>query len=327
MKKQHRNGLCECGSGLKYKLCCGKGEPLKGVTLTYLGEERIGLTRRELNLKEYTGYDPKSYYKPVVSESPIIYVLIDESRIDDLHSVSGVVYTNSINDKVHLAESEMLKLSEQFGVDYFHFTEIFGRRKVFKGNEFDFINKYSEILIPLDLVPFSLACSKDEVCKLHKIGDMTDEQIYISLQWQLMFKILMYCLFNYGNEIIVHVQREQENITNDKAILHYENLKGIQDSFPFAHISFYKYYDIFMKTSILKSSVSDLVAYSTSSIENGRRKEKTLAKISNDNYRPILQLTKCFHDYSFLGIRYFDKYSDYVMKNEEYRGTTNDSNE
>lgn len=318
-KKQHRNGYCNCQSGKTYKECCGKDAPIKANTLTYIGEDSKHINQHEKLLMNHTGYHPNYYIRPVRSKAPIIYILLDESNLSEQYSMSGIVFEKENVGNLNNAKMEMTKLAEFYKVDYFHFTDIFGRNKIFNDSTFSFIDSYSSIVSSLNLMPFSICKSKNEVLMLHGQPEMSEKEIFISLQWQLMFKILIYLVWKYGNELIIHMVREQENITQEKAQLHYLNARDIQEKFPFAYISFYKYYDIFYKTEIFNSSISDLVAYVSTGLADKNSKGISRKKTINDYYKPLLLLSKTFADIKFIDIDNLGDYKSELKDREAFR--------
>lgn len=316
--KQHRNALCSCGSGIKYKFCCGKDKPLKGNTLTFLGDDK---TDNDIDraLKDYTGYHPNSYIQPVKSKAPLIYILIDESKNDNFYAMSGIVYEANTVGNLKVAKTKLRDLADEFEVDYFHFVDILGKRKIFGDRVDEFIYRYSEIVSKLKVTPFSFCRERSEVEKMHNRACMNDKEIYTSIQWELIDKILVYLVWKYGPELIIHMMREQENITEEKARLHYINAKQVQEKYPFAQISFYKYYDIFMKTEILNSSLSDLVAYTSTRIKKRMSIVDDDKKIVSQFYRNLLVLSLSFSECGRIDIDNFCELLGRIKRQEEAR--------
>lgn len=171
----------------------------------------------------------------------------------------------------------------------------------------------------MEMYPFSICMKKENVRQFQGLSNITDEQVYISLLWQLIFKILIFIIWKYGDEFIIHIWREQENITAEKRILHKENIIGILEKFPFAKISIYKDYEIFMKSELLYSSLSDLVAYFTTRIESRNDNGMPQSKILRDNYEIIKLLSDVFSEYEYIDVKNLSNYIKEVSIREHYR--------
>jgi|GEM_PF-3303083 len=313
------NSRCPCGSGLKYKQCCGLGAPITANSMSFISNDRPNPSEFEKAVKEYTGHYPDDYINPIKVKAPIFYIFIDESRLNNHYAVSGIVVSKDELDSKKNINTILDKLAEEYYVDNFHFTEIFGRTKVLGEKINDFINEYSEVVSQLEMYPFSVCKTKNEVEEYQKFNGMSDEQIFISLQWQLMFKIFKFIIWKFGVDFIVHMYREQENITVEKRLLHQENIVGLLEIFPFANISVYRHYEIFMKKNILPSSLSDLVAYFTTRIQVRNTKNISENKLIRDNYEIIRLISKTFKEHRFIGVENLSRYIEEVMKREKYR--------
>lgn len=320
-----RNSRCPCGSGLKYKQCCGLRNPITGNSLSFIGPDKPNPSEFEKTVKEYTGHYPDDYIKPISGLAPIFYILIDESRLHNHYAVSGIVIKKDELENKMSIYSDLNKLAEDYYIDGFHFTDIFGRTRVLQDKTDGFIDKYSEVVNKLEMYPFSICKTKEEVEELQKYSGMTDEQVFISLQWQLMFKIFKFMLWKYDINLIVHMWREQENITIEKRLLHQENIRGLLATFPFANISIYRHYEIFMKKEILFSSLSDLVAYFTTRIQS-RNGNVPQGKIIRDNHEIIKLISKVFKEYRFIDVDNLNELIAEVRKREEYINRKKSSN-
>lgn len=318
-KKIPRNSNCSCGSGLKFKECCGKGIPLKGNTLSFVSPDRPNASKFEKVVKEYTGHYPDDYIKPVTKLVPIFYILMDESKLNNRYSVSGIVVSKEELDNKAFIKLKLRDLAENYYIDGVHFTEIFGRSKVLKDKTNDFIEEYSKIVNQIEMYPFSVCKRKEEVEEYQNHKGMNDEQIFISLQWQIMFKIFKFMIWKYGINFIVHIWREQENITVEKRLLHQKNIIGLLETFPFANISIYRHYEIFMKTEILHSSLSDLVAYFTTRFRSGNDDNKPEKILIRDNYEIIKLISKVFKEHKFIDVSNLDGYIKEVTNREKFR--------
>lgn len=270
-------------------------------------------------VKKYTGNYPEDYIKPVKNLVPIFYILIDESRLNNHYAVSGIVVRKEELDNKEFIELKLTVLAENYYVDCFHFTEIFGRRNVLKDKTNDFIQEYSELVNQIEMYPFSVCKRKEEVEEYQRFKGMTDEQIFISLQWQLMFKILKFMIGKFGINLIVHLWREQENITVEKRLLHQENIVGLLKLFPFNTISIYRHYEMFMKTEILYSSLSDLVAYFTTRLQSGNNANKPEKKLIRDNFQIIKLISRVFKEYEFIDVNNLNDYIKEAKNREKYR--------
>lgn len=318
-KKITKNSVCLCGSGLKFKKCCGIGTPLKANTLSFISPDRPNPSEFEKVIKVYTGHNPDDYFKPVTNIVPVFYILMDESKLNNHYSVSGIVVSKQELDSKKLINPELRVLAENYYVDSFHFTEIFGRSKVLKSKINDFIEEYSELVNQIEMFPFSVCKTKEEVEEYQNHKGITDAQIFISLQWQLMSKILKFMIWKFGINFIVHMCREQENLTAEKRLLHQENIVGLLETFPFSNVSIYRHYLIFMKTEILYSSLSDLVAYFTTRIQSRNDDNMPEKKLIRDNYEIIKLISKVFKEHKFIDVSNLDRYIVEVTNREEFR--------
>lgn len=287
--------------------------------MSFISTDRPNASEFEKAVKEFTGHYPDDYIKPITVKVPIFHIYIDESKLDYHYAVSGIVISKEELDSKKFINPKLSQMAEDYYVDSFHFTEIFGRIKVLRERTNDFIEEYSELVNQLEMYPFSVCKTKEEVEKYQSHKGMTDEQIFISLQWQLMFKIFKYMIWKFGINFIVHMWREQENITMEKRLLHQENIVELLETFPFANISIYRHYEIFMKTNILYSSLSDLVAYFTTRVQSRNDDNMPEKKLIRDNYEIIKLVSKVFKEYKFIKVDSLDNYIEEVLKREEYR--------
>lgn len=318
-KKIPINSKCPCGSGFIFKKCCGKGAPLKGNTFSFISPDRPNASEFEKVVKEYTGHYPEDYIKPVTNIVPIFYILIDESKLNNHYSISGIVVSKEELNSKKFIKSKLRFLAEKYYVDSFHFTEICGRGKVLKDKTNDFFKEYSELVNQIEMYPFSVCNTKEEVEEYQSHKGMTDEQIFISLQWQLMFKIFKFMIWKFGSNFIVHMWREQENITVEKRLLHQENIVGLLKTFPFANISIYRHYEIFMKTEILHSSLSDLVAYFTTRVQSRNDDNMPKKKLIRDNCEIIGLISKVFKEHKFIDVSNLESYIEEVKNRDKLR--------
>jgi hypothetical protein len=314
-----RNSVCPCGRNLIYKKCCGKYNPITGNMMSFISPDKVDASEFERDIKDYTGHYPIDYIKPIESRVPIYYILIDESKINNYYAVSGIVVSKDEIDKKISIKSKLNDLAEEYYVDSFHFTEIFGRRRIFRDKTNQFIDTFSEIVCQIEMFPFSVCMNIDEVKKFQNQNQITDEQVFISLQWQLMFKILKFMIWKYGIEFIIHMWREQENVTVEKRLLHQQNISGLLDTFPFAQISIYRHYEIFMKSEILYSSLSDLVAYFTTRVASRKESAIPEGKIIGNNYEIIKLISCVFKEYQFIDVKNLTSYICEVSRRENYR--------
>lgn len=318
-KKIMKNSICPlCNSGLKYKDCCGKNEGLKGESWRYIGDKKSRITEFEKRVFEKLGHYPDDYIDPIKTLREVIYVLTDESNNGDYFAVGSIVVLKSEVDRHTNIKAELKGLVERYNLDYIHCTDIFGHKKVLGHKRRAFIEEYISIIKGLDLKPFSVCMSKEELKSYLNIKSITNEQCYIALIWIMMFDILKYLIYRYGNELIIEIWRENENITLDKRILHQENIRGIIAKFPFAHISIYQHYILFMKEEILFSSLTDLIAYLTAGI-CPKINKRHAGQLANNYYDLLIILKEIFTDISDIRIEGLEHLLDLVKNRERYR--------
>lgn len=294
-KKVQRNSICPfCTSGKKYKFCCGKNLPIKANTLMYVSKEKENPTNFEKEVFDKIGAYPDDFIYPIKHLSKGLYILIDEAKMDNYYAVSGILIEKDNEDKMNNIFKALINLTEKYNIDTIHFNEIFGRKNILGDRKRQFIDEYSEILRNNHLKAFSTCMSLDEIIKYVKNDNITDEQCYMALTWRMMFDVLIYTTFTYGNEHIIEMWRESENITTDKRLLHQINAKGLLGTFPFARVSIYKEYQMFTKNHLLYSSLSDFIAYITIGIIPKLRNGKSQKILVRDNYDMLLLYSKIF---------------------------------
>ena len=319
-KKIHRNSICPmCNSGLKYKKCCGKNEPLTATNMRYIGEEKTNATIFEKTVFQTLGHYPDDYISPIRSIGEVVYVLIDESNIGNHYAVSGVVVLKSELDRNINISSKLRDLIERYNIDYIHFTDIFGRKKILGDKRKSFVEEYINVIKDLNLKPFSVCMSESELKSYLSVDIITTEKCYMALTWILMFNILIYLTYEYGPELIIEMWRENENITNDKRILHQLNIKGVLEKFPFAHISIYRHYILFMKEELLFSSLSDLVAYLTIGVFPKIKSSYSPKELANNYYDLLRIFNQIFDDTMGMKNDGFDQLLSIVNEREQYR--------
>jgi len=168
-----RNSLCPCGSNIIYKKCCGKGNPITGNMMSFISPDRIDATDFEQVIKDYTGHYPYDYIKSVEKRVPIFYILIDESKLNNYYAVSGIVVSRDEIEKMIFLKPKLNNLAEEYFVDCFHFTEVFGRRKIFRDKTGQFIDAFSEIVSQIEMYPFSVCRKKEDIEKFQNQSNMT----------------------------------------------------------------------------------------------------------------------------------------------------------
>ena len=305
-KKIHQNAICPlCNSGLKYKNCCGKNLGIRFTNLQYLCNPPQNLTEFDKEVYNKIGFYPSDFITPIKTLTDVIYIIIDESSLNDYYCVSGVVVLKSELDNNLKVNADLHNLIEKYNIDYIHFTEIFGRDNLLGINKHKFIGEFTNIVNQLNTIPFTTCMAKDEICSWLKTTDVTTEQCYIALTWKLIFNILIYCITTYGNNLIIEIWRESDNTTNEKRLLHQQNCIDLLKYFPFANISFYKDYLIFSKRNILFSSLADLVAYTT--IRTFPKLNISAKKIIKNNNELFNLFKNSFHNTTYLKN---DKFND-----------------
>lgn len=306
-RKIHNNSICLCGSGQKYKQCCGKNIGVSPNISMYISDKKSDASDFEKEVYNKIGFYPTDFINPIKKLSDVIYVLIDESCIKDYYSVSGTVILQSEIDKNLEVQSSLNKLTEKYSVDFIHFNEIFGRKNCFGKDRKNFIKEYSDIVNKLKIKPFTICMTKKEISNWLKNETITTEECYIALTWKLMFNILIYCTYTYGNTLIIEMWRENDNVTNDKRILHQINCSELIKQFPFANISIYKDYLLFMKSKVLFSSITDLIAYTTTKIFSKIDTSIPVSKIVRDNKDLLVLFKSTFKDTTYMKNEAFTK--------------------
>lgn len=319
-KKIAKNSICPlCDSGLKYKICCGKNETNKGVSFRYIGDEKREHTEFEKSVFEVLGHYPDDYINPIRVAGDVIYVLIDESNINDFYAISGIVVSKSEVERNKEVSRKLRELVDRYNIDYIHFTDIFGRKKVLGDKKKAFIKEYINIVKGIDLKSFSVCMNEEDIKTNLQVDSITKEQCYIALTWKLMFNILIYVIHKYGPNLIIEMWRENENITSEKRILHQINIRGLIETFPFAHISIYRHYIIFMKEEILFSSLSDFIAYLTIGLYPKILKEYSAKELVNNYYDLLVIYNEIFKDTIGMKSDGLDQLLAIVKERELYR--------
>jgi hypothetical protein len=297
-KRIPKNSFCPlCNSGLKYKNCCGKNEGIRCTNMRFIST-KTNPSQFEKDVYDKLGSYPDDFINPIRFIGEIIYILIDESNIDDYYAVSGIIVLKSEIEKNQNIKCKLNDLVDKYNIDNIHFTDIFGRKKVLGAKKKAFLKEYVELVKGLDLKSFSVCMSEAELKNYLKVKSVTKEQCYIALVWKMMFDILIYLISQYGHNLIIEMWRENENITDEKRILHQININDLIKSFPFANISIYRHYLIFMKEEILFSSLSDFVAYLTIGL-NPKMKAKFSAKELVNNFYDLLIIYNEIFDDTF----------------------------
>ncbi|WP_312648080.1 YecA family protein [Aminipila sp.] len=319
-KKIQRNAICPlCDSGLKYKNCCGKNEPIKGNSMRFISSDKTNPSDFEKKVREKLGYYPDDYIKPIKSLGEVIYVLIDESNIGDCYSVGGIVVLESEIEKNKDVYGELQNLVEKYQIDTIHFTEIFGHKKILGDKRREFLKEYADIVNKINLVPFTVCKRKDEIENLLNLKSISTEQCYMALTWLMMFNILIYLITQYGPELIIEMWRENDNVTVDKRILHQQNIAGIIEKFPFANISIYKDYIVFSKRELLFSSLTDFIAYLAVGLYPKINSNYQLKQLANNYYDLIIGFNDIFKDTIGMRSKEFDELISIVKKQEYHR--------
>jgi len=318
-KKIARNSICLCGSGLKYKRCCGKNEGLKPTSMRFIGDDRVLRTDFEKKVYEELGNYPDDYINPITTITDVLYVLIDESNIGDYYAVSGIVVLKSEIERNIKVKSELRELVDKYNIDCVHFTEIFGRKKVLGDRKSAFIKEYINIVKSLDLKAFTVCLNESEIKSWLQLDSITKEQCYNALTWKLMFNILIYATDKYGINLIIEMWRESDNITNEKRILHQVNVKGAIKDFPFANISIYRHYILFYKEEILFSSISDFIAYLTIGLYPKLKAGVSLKDLANDYYDLLMIYNEIFGDTIGMKSIEFEQVLSIVREREKFR--------
>lgn len=318
--KKARNSIWPlCNSGLKYKKCCGKNESIHSSNLRFIGDTKSKYTEFDQNVYKELGYYPDDYINPVTIINDVVYVLIDESNIEDNYAVSGIVVLNSEIEQNQKVKIELRELVDKYNVDYIHFTDIMGRKKILGNKKKFFINEYINIVKGLELKSFSVCMSEAELKKWLRLNSITKEQCYNALTWKMMFNVLIYATHKYGNDLIIEMWRESENITKEKRILHQVNIKGIIDKFPFANISIYRHYIMFYKEEILYSSLSDFIAYLTIGLYPKLKAGHSTKKLVNNYYDLLVIFNEIFEDTIGMKSEGLEQLLSIVKERETYR--------
>lgn len=321
-KKIARNSICPlCNSGLKYKFCCGKNESIYPNKTMFIGNEKINPTSFEKIVLEKLGNYPDDYIKPIREIGEVFYVLIDESNIEKYYSIGGIVVRKSEINNNLIVKSKLIDLVENYNIDYIHFTDIFRRKNILGNKRQEFIKEYIDIVKVLDIKAFSVCMREDEITEFVGEKSLTKEQCYMALTWKLMFNILIYLIWKYGENLIIEMWRESENITTDKRLLHQYNISGIIEKFPFANISIYRHYLIFHKEELLFSSLSDFIAYLTIGLYPKVISGISIKKLVNSYYELLLIYNELYADSDGIRIDGFEEMLKIVREREQHRKT------
>lgn len=318
-KKIARNSICPCGSGLKYKYCCGKSEGLRSSNMRFIGDTKSSYTEFDKYVFEKLGYYPNDYINSINKISDVVYVLIDESNIGDFYAIGAVVILKSEIIRNKKVKSDLIELVDRYNIDYIHFTEIFGRKKILGEKKKAFVKEYVDIIKGLNMNPFSVCMSKSDIESWLKLDHITKEQCYVALTWKMMFNVLVYLIYKYGKDLIIEMWRENENITAEKRILHQENIRGLIGEFPFANISIYRHYILFQKKEILFSSLADFIAYLTIGLYPKFRTEFSANDLANDYYDLLVVYNQIFDDTIGMRSETLDQLLAIVGERERYR--------
>jgi len=317
-KKIARNSICpNWNSGLKYKLCCGKHAALKGSTLRYFGPKVTAPSEFETDVYDALGYYPDDYINPIRASGDVLYVLIDESNIGDYYAVSGIAILKSEIDNNIKIKGDLIKLVEKYDIDYIHFTDIYGRKKTLGNRRKLFIKEYINLVRTLKMKAFSVCMNQKEIEDYLSTDELTKEQCYMAITWRMMFDILVYGTSLLGSNLIVEMWRENDNVTNEKRILHQKNIKGLVELFPFASV--YRHYILFMKEELLFSSLSDFVAYITICTYPKLVKGYDRKKLVNDCYELLTIYNGIFFGEKGLRDAWIDGLVEATLKRQNSR--------
>jgi hypothetical protein len=267
------------------------------------------LSPLSLKLHSITGWYSNDYIKPVIKENGnLINMISDESKFKNHYSVSLIVMPFLENNFLQAAESKLDDLVRKYSIETIHFTDIFGPKQILRGKRSNFLQKYVEIVKTIPMSCLSISKNKDKL--LHEMGmhDASDEELFFSLFWNCIERIV--AVFNSHN--IFHIYVEQEYDLNpskhkDVALKLFEKLySGINqlyDKFPEKYVSICKHPHFFSKRALLYSSLGDLIAYTSNKIQQKIDvgiPEKKIVK----EYAELLKLVRVtFKNYSGLPSR------------------------
>jgi hypothetical protein len=134
-----------------------------------------------------------------------------------------------------------------------------------------------------------------------------------------MSDVLVYLIYRYGLNLIIEMWRENENITIEKRILHQENIRGLINKFPFANISIYRHYILFMKEEVLFSSLSDFIAYLTIGLYPKIKKGVSTLQLVNNYYDLLVLYNEIFCETRGMRNEEFEKLLVIVREREQQR--------
>ncbi len=164
-----------------------------------------------LELKQLTGFYANEYIKPVIKKGgEIVTIIADESGFKG-HFSSGLIilpnkHESSIGDYLKKKELELENLVEKYGLDTIHFTDIFGKKRILKGNRDAFLKEYSEIVSEVPMVCSSISKNRDVILNEMKVEIITNEDIFYSLFWNNIENIIS----KFPDHSIYHIYTEQE---------------------------------------------------------------------------------------------------------------------
>jgi hypothetical protein len=270
-------------------------------------DKTIDSSPLSLELKDITGFYANQYINPVRSkDGEIIKIISDESIFKNHYGVALVampfIDSNKLSKQMH-ENLELLLL--KYNIKNIHFTDIFGKNKVIRRREEEFIYDYSDIVKDLPMTILSLSFSKDKITKDSANTKLTNEEIFFTLFWNNFERLIKGC----KNNSVIHIFMEQENSVNEKNAEElvrnifmklYSGIDQVYKKVPNKYISVCKNPHWYTKGLLIYSSIADLGAYATNKIQQKIDKGISDKKIISE-YRLLLKAIKLiFNNYSGL---------------------------
>lgn len=257
-----------------------------------------------LELSRITGFYSNDYIKPVIKAGDLLTIVADESEFKG-YVLSGLVILPYL-DKEFLSrkENELEKLTEKYGINSIHFTDIFGKAKVLGQRRDEFLQGYSSIVSEVQMSCLSITQNESTLKQEVLSNSATKEEIFFCLFWNNFEKIVA----GFPNFSIFHIYTEQEyslNVSKYDSIVNklfqklYSGIDQVYSKFPEKYISVCKHPHFFQR-GLFYSSLSDLLAYSSCKLQNKIDLGISEKKIIKE-YMPVLKLFKAvFYNYSGL---------------------------
>ncbi len=259
-----------------------------------------------LKLKSITDFRINDYIKPVIQQGgEIVTIIADESEFKGHFSSGLIILPYQKKEFQNKLEKDLEELIKKYGIDNIHFTSILGRERILKNNTTSFLKEYSAIVNKAPMSCLSISKSKDILLTEMKIDTMSNEEIFFSLFWNNLERVIL----RFPNYSIFHIYMEQEYSLEPKTYQSvamklfnklYSGIDNLYLRVPDKYMSICKHPHFFTKKALYYSSLSDFLAYSSNKLQNKIDTGISDTKIMKE-YKVILQLFKSiFFNYSGL---------------------------